>query len=77
MKLESMIALALGLVGAGLVAAIVFGPAELEPLTCAEKQQEFDTYRMCMQTASTTGCIMEIEDFARRAELETQLNECE
>lgn len=47
------------------------------PLTCVESRQEYDALRMCMQTESTTGCTMEIEDFSRRAELEIRLTECE
>jgi hypothetical protein len=54
-----------------------FAEVQTVPLTCAETRQQFDAYRMCMQTADSTGCTMTVEDFLRHAELERELEECE
>ena len=69
--------------GVAFVAAIAFGfrnrfvEVQDVPLTCVESRLQYDALRMCMQTADTTGCKMQVEDFARHAELELQLTECE
>ena len=79
MSSEKWLAVVIGLFMAALIALVVFNSAEVQdvPLTCVESRQEYDALRMCMQTAATTGCKMQVEDFARHAELELQLNECE
>lgn len=36
-------------------------------------EQEFEAYRLCMQSASTTRCTMTPQDFVRYYELKYQL----
>ena len=77
MKLEWMLVLAITVVVVALGTSIMLDATDPVPLTCAESRQEYDALRMCMQTADRTGCKMQVEDFARHAELELQLTECE
>ena len=55
---------------------IAYQDANRSPMTCVEVQQDYDAYRMCMQSMGSLGCTMAVEDFARYRELERELEEC-
>ena len=74
-KLGSLL-IGLGVGGVAALLLVEYRNVLEDPVTCAEKSYEHESYRLCMQSMGSLGCKMEVEDFARYRELERQLEEC-